>query len=110
MTDVLIVGVEGALQYVIKTLARIEGKVDHLLAKGEQVMADLTALTTQVEQNTEVEASAVALIQGLAAQISALSTDPAALQALADQLNGSAADLAAAVAANTPPPAPAPAP
>ena len=65
-------------------------------------MADLTALTAQVANNTTVEASAVTLIQGLAAQIGAAGTDPVALQALQDQLNTSATALAAAVAANTP--------
>jgi hypothetical protein len=64
--------------------------------------ADLTALTAQVTANTQVEASAVLLIQGLAAQITALQNDPVALAALATQLNTSATALAAAVAANTP--------
>ena len=64
-------------------------------------MADLTALTAQVQANSDVEASAVLLIQGLADQIAAAGTDPAALQALQDQLKASADSLAAAVAANT---------
>lgn len=69
---------------------------------------DLTALTAQVAQNTTVEASAVTLIQGLAAQITALQNDPAALAALAAQLQTSATALSAAITANTPtPPAPA---
>lgn len=65
-------------------------------------MADLTALTAEVSRNTEVDQSAIALLTGLAAQIEALKTDPAALQALADQLKGSSDALAAAVVANTP--------
>jgi hypothetical protein len=76
-------------------------------------MADLTALTAQVAQNTSVEASAVTLIQGLAAQITAAGTDPVALATLTSQLNASAAALSAAITANTPAapaavPAPAP--
>jgi len=59
----------------------------------------LTDLTTQVAQNTTVEASAVTLIKGLAAQIVAAGTDPVALQALHDSLNTSATALAAAIAA-----------
>ena len=62
----------------------------------------IAALTSQVAQNTQVEASAVTLIQGLAAQITANATDPAAIQALAAQLNTSAAALASAITANTP--------
>jgi len=73
-------------------------------------MADLTALTAQVAQNTTVEQSAITLIQGLAAQLQAVATDPVAIAALASQLNASATALAAAITANTPsaPPSPAP--
>lgn len=79
----------------------------------------VAALTTQVEQNTAVENSAVTLIQGIAKQLSdALANaadDAAAVQAvgaITAQLNTDAGSLAAAVAANTPaaPPAPAAAP
>jgi len=65
-------------------------------------MADLTALTAEVARNTEVDSSAIALLNGLAAQIEALKTDPVALQALADTMRGSSDSLAAAVVANTP--------
>lgn len=70
--------------------------------------AALDSLTAQVAQNTTVEESAVTLINGLAAQITAAGTDPVALAALTTNLNKSASDLAAAVAANTPatPPSP----
>lgn len=74
----------------------------------EKVMTDLTALTAEVARNTTVDQSAITLLQGLAAQIESLKTDPAALQSLADSLRGSSDALAAAVAANTPaaPPTP----
>ncbi|MGA3168341.1 MAG: hypothetical protein ABSF14_19745 [Terriglobia bacterium] len=66
---------ENKFQQILEALARIEKK--------EQIMAgELDALTAQVTKNTDVEASAVVLIQGIA-------------QKLADA-------LAAAVAANTP--------
>lgn len=65
-------------------------------------MADLTALTAQVATNTSVVSSALTLIQGLAAQLAAAGTDPAALAALQAQLATSDTALAAAVAANTP--------
>ena len=72
-------------------------------------MATLADLQAQVTATVGVEASAVALIQGLADEIKAAlaANDPAALGALADELKTSADALAAAVAANTPaPPAP----
>jgi len=65
--------------------------------------AQLDALTAQVAATITIEQSAILLIQGLAAQIEALKTDPAALQALSDSLKGSADTLAAAVTANTTP-------
>lgn len=80
----------------------IAGALLQLKQSMEQIMADLTALTAEVARNTEVDASAIALLTGLAAQIEALKTDPAALQTLADQLKGSSNALADAVAANTP--------
>lgn len=77
-----------------------------------ETMADLSALTAQVKANTDLEASAVQLIQGLAAQLAAAATDPAAVAALATQLKTSADSLAAAITANTPaaPPATPPSP
>jgi peptidoglycan hydrolase CwlO-like protein len=68
--------------------------------------ADLTALTAQVAQNTSVVNSALTLIQGLAAEITAAQGDPAALAAIVSQLNSSDTALAVAVAANTPAAAP----
>jgi hypothetical protein len=65
-------------------------------------MADLTALTAEVTRNNDVDQSAIILLNGLAAQIQQLKTDPAALQALADQLKASSDKLAEAVTANTP--------
>ena len=64
--------------------------------------SDLTVLTAEVTKNTEVDQSAIVLLNGLSAQIAALKNDPAALQALADSLNASSAAMAAAVVANTP--------
>jgi hypothetical protein len=71
----------------------------HLL-KGIKMTLD--ELKTQVEANTAVEASAVLLIQGIAAQLAEVSQYPAKVQALADQLKTSADALAVAVTANTP--------
>lgn len=70
-------------------------------------MTALTDLQAQVTQNTTVEGSAVTLIQGIAAQISAAlaaapGTPDPALVTLTSQLQASATALAAAITANTP--------
>lgn len=81
---------------------------------GATLMATLADLQAKVAANTSVAASAVTLIQGLKAQLDAAiaSGDPAALQALSDQLDAADTSLAAAITSNTPsaPAAPAPAP
>lgn len=65
---------------------------------------DLSKLQAAVTNNASVEASAITAFQGLAAEIKAAnaSGDQAAVDALADQINTSAASLATAVTANTP--------
>lgn len=65
-------------------------------------MAKLDDLEAQVKANTDVETSAVTLIQGLHDQLVAAGTDPAKLDALKSNLKSSADALAAAVTANTP--------
>jgi cell division septum initiation protein DivIVA len=70
--------------------------------KEETMSVQLDTLTTQVKANTDVEASAVILLKGLADQIAAAKTDPVALQTLSDSLKSSADQLAAAVIENTP--------
>ncbi len=99
--------------------ARIEGKLDQVLlnqAQEQKTMAKLddaiTALTAQVATDTTVIASAVTLINGIAAQIAAAvaaataagatPAQLAAITALGTSLATSDAALAAAVAANTP--------
>jgi hypothetical protein len=64
--------------------------------------ADLSALTAEVARNTEVDASAIVLLKGLAAKIVELKNDPVALQALADSIKTSSDALSAAVVENTP--------
>ena len=83
-------------------------KLDSILAmlkelkQGEMKMAgELDALQQEVQNAATVEQSAIALIQGLAAKIESIKTDPVALQGLADSLKNSDAALAAAVQANT---------
>lgn len=66
--------------------------------------AELDQLTTAVTNTTDVEQSAIQLLNGLAAQITALKNDPAKLTDLSNQLTQKSADLAAAITANTPTP------
>ena len=75
-------------------LARIERKVD-------EMAADITSLQQSVNDTVGVEESAIALLGSLSQQIADLKNDPAALQALADQLNSEKSKLADAVAANS---------
>lgn len=65
----------------------------------------LDALQAQVDEIETVADSAIALINGLAAQILALKDDPARIEALAVELKAKSDLLAAAVVANTPTPA-----
>ena len=76
--------------------------LDDVLKKEKHMSVQLDTLTTQVKANTDAEASAILLLQGLSAQIAAIKTDPVALQTLSDELKASADNLAAAVVANTP--------
>lgn len=85
------------LDYIIQLLHRVVQLEGH-------EMAILDDLTTEVEETKTVQASAIALLQGLKAKLDAAiaSGNPAALKALSDALNVSSNDLAAAITANTP--------
>lgn len=69
-------------------------------------MATLKDVQDAVTAEDTVIDSAVALIQGLAAQVAALAPNQAAIDALAADIKNKSDALAAAVVANTPPPAP----
>jgi hypothetical protein len=72
-----------------------------LQTQGHQSMAALDALTIAVAKNSTVVGSAITLIKGLSAQLTAAGTDPVKLQGIIDQLAASDNDLAVAVATNT---------
>jgi hypothetical protein len=83
------------------------------LSTQEQTMADdlkakIDDLTTKVQAESTVTASAITLLNGLSAEIAGLknsTTDPAtlaAIDALASSVSSQTSDLAAAVTANTP--------
>ncbi len=75
-----------------------------IFKKVGKMSAELDRLTAEVAQSRTATDSVLALVAGLAQQIRDLATDPAALNALADQLDQQQADIAAAVSANTPTP------
>lgn len=83
--------------------------METILVSGDNIiMSALDDLKAQVQATTDVAASAVTLIHGLADQLAASKDDPAKIAALAATLKSSSDALAAAVVANTPaaPPAP----
>ena len=65
-------------------------------------MATLTDVQAAVTAEDSVIDSAIALIQGLAAQVAALPPNQAAIDVLAADIKAKSAALAAAVTANTP--------
>jgi len=90
------------------SLPAMDRKLNQVLGRltsMERLMSALTdaidALAAEVEKNTQVDQSAIVLIQGLADQIAAVATDPAKVTELAAKLKASTDALAAAVAANT---------
>jgi chromosome segregation ATPase len=89
------------LDTVSARITELHEAVNAIKKKEQKMSAQLDVLTAQVAENTEVEESAIALIEGIAAKLAAAQDDPAAVAALVDQLNASADALAAAVAANT---------
>lgn len=88
------------------TLGRIEAAINQLITQnttGAKTMAgEFDNLQKQVQQNHDLEESAVQLIQGIAQQLQNAQGDPAKLATLAQTLQQSATDLAAAITANTP--------
>lgn len=80
-------------------LDRIEQAITR---QGATMSKELDDLKAEVERNSSVDASALALIKGLADQITAAADNPRAVRLLADQLRAQNDALAAAVTANTP--------
>ena len=75
----------------------------HKLLEAVKLMAQsLDQITAAVANESTVIDSAVTLLQGLSAQITAAGVDPAALSALTDTINAKAASLAHAIIDNTP--------
>lgn len=75
-----------------------------ILERSDKMSAELDRLTTEVTETKSSVESVITLVDGLAQQIRDLANDPAALNALADELDAQQARIAAAVTANTPAP------
>jgi len=83
-------------------LATLVKHVTKLTKEIKAMSAALDNLTAKVAANTTVVESAITLIGGLADQLRAAANDPAAVNALADQLDTEDAKLANAITTNTP--------
>ena len=73
----------------------LKERIDTIMSTLKDVQDAVTAEDTVVD-------SAIALLQGLAAQVAALQPNQAAIDALAADINAKTSALANAVAANTP--------
>lgn len=80
---------------------KLTQKIDLLTERIKEMSAALDALKVQVERNTQVDQSAITLIEGIAQQLQELKDDPAAIEALSNELQASTDALSAAVSANT---------
>lgn len=75
-----------------------------IIVNQETIMATLADITAAVAAEKTVEDSVVTLLQQLAQQLkdALANNDPAAMQAVVDQINANAKALSDAVTANTP--------
>jgi uncharacterized protein with von Willebrand factor type A (vWA) domain len=78
-------------------------KLNELIRRMKVMSETLDRLTNEVAENREVIGSAITLIQGIKVRLdeAIASQDPAALEALASDLDSQTATLAQAVADNT---------
>lgn len=77
-----------------------------ILQKVNHMSNELDTLVTEVQEMRTVVDGAIALIQGIKAQLDAAGTDRAKLKELSDSLDAKEQELAAAIVANTPTPSP----
>jgi chromosome segregation ATPase len=91
-----------AMKKLDEILRRL-GLIEKSIKQGDEaLMADLSALEREVQENSDAVASATSLMEGLSEQLRQAAGDPAAIQALADELDANTQALAEAVVANTP--------
>jgi methyl-accepting chemotaxis protein len=101
-------------ELLLKKLTEINSTLRLIHKEIKNMSVELDALKTKVEETVGVQKSAVALLQGIVAQLTDLAAkleaagiDNTEVVALTDELTASTNELAIAVANNpTPPPAP----
>jgi hypothetical protein len=91
--------VEEKLEAILSAVYKLLQKETYFMSTQSDAM---DALEKSVARNTSVTASALTLIQGFSAQLTAAGTDPAKLAALKAAIDAADDALAAAVPANTP--------
>jgi ABC-type transporter Mla subunit MlaD len=72
-----------------------------LTTQGAATMATLADLTTEVQENADLSGSIIALLNGIAQQLRDAAADPAAINAIADQLEATNTAIDEAIRANT---------
>jgi hypothetical protein len=96
---------EESSQALLERVAGLESQLNALTGGPMATMQEAVArLTQEVTEARSVADGAKALVTSLATQIRDNAGNPAALMDLANQLDATNADLAAAVTANTAPP------
>lgn len=94
--------IESILVRIDRKLDRAQNSLENLLIGDLIMSAELDALSAQVANNTDVEASAVQLLENISQLLRDAGTDRTKLTALANNLETSRTALAAAIVANTP--------
>ncbi len=99
----VVVGVSSFILGRLTNTAPLVAQIQKAIREGDtEVNKALEKLAAKVNRSTEVSESAIALIKGLSAQIRERANDPAAIEALAAELEESSAKLAQALVENTP--------
>lgn len=98
--------IEAQLALILERVQVIDRKETKQLRQEADMSAQIDNLKAKVAKNTDQIQSTIVFIQGLAQQIRDNREDPAALDAMAEELDTRDRELADAVAANTPASAP----
>ena len=91
--------------YIHVDSVAMDGKIQQILLDLEKIMASLDETLAAVQQESTVDDSIIALLNGLAAQIAAgglSAADQAKVDAIFKAAQDNAAKVSAAVTANTP--------
>lgn len=89
---------------MVNTLGQMVTILNSIVEKENAMAATLDDVQTAVAAETTVEGSVITLLNGIAAQLAAAlaANDPAKVQAIVDQITANTTAMSAAVAANTP--------